>query len=416
MTPTGATLYSQLYLIGSTGGDQVAVTYAAGPPETVSFHLVAGAFDQSASDAGGCTVSDADDAICTLPTPLDSLLIAGMDGNDTILAPGFPLTASIVAIGGEGSDSITGGDTEDILVDGPGSGGDALSALGGDDALTHNGGADQLLGGTGNDLFLSNQVCDGEQIVGGEGRDNSSWARIDEGIQADLTVGRAGRPGATGAPACAGGTPDSLAEIEDLEGSSFGDILYGDAGPNQLLGHPGADVYFAAAGEDSILANSGDADVSINCGVDKDSVTIDRPQYGDPAPVECEEVFEADPNNFRTKTLLPPPPLPETPPPPPPKDRRPPRTTLGTHPPAVVFTQRTWRRVAFRFVSNEPGSSFRCKLDGRPYRPCVSPRAYGVKAGRHAFRAYAIDAAGNRDRTPVLFRFRVRPRPQTSAR
>ena len=41
-----------------------------------------------------------------------------------------------------------------------------------------------------------------------------------------------------------------FAEVEDLEGSSFGDVFYGDAGPNQLLGHPGPDVYFAGAGED----------------------------------------------------------------------------------------------------------------------------------------------------------------------
>jgi hypothetical protein len=94
----------------------------------------------------------------------------------------------------------------------------------------------------------------------------------------------------------------------------------------------------------------------------------------------------------------------------PPTDRRPPQTQLATHPLATVFTHRKRRRVAFRFASNEAGSSFRCKLDGKPYRPCISPRAYSVKAGRHAFRVYAVDAAGNRDRTPALFRFRVRPR------
>ncbi|HWN72611.1 MAG TPA: calcium-binding protein [Solirubrobacterales bacterium] len=410
MTPLGAP-YPQVYLVGGTGDEQVGVGYGGGGlSASVTFTLAPGEFDKSASEDAGCVIMTPESAYCTFAPPLDSLLLAGMDGSDVLLSPGFPLTTSVVSIGGEGNDSITGGNTEDILVDGPGSGRDVITAFGGDDALIHNGGADELLGGTGNDLFLSNSVCDGEQVVGGEGRDNSSWARFGEGIQADLTVGRAGRPGTAGAPACGGGTPDSLAEIEDLEGTSFGDILYGDAGPNQLLGHPGADVYFAAAGEDSILANSGDADISIACGLDKDSATIDRPQYGDPAPVECEEVFEADPNNFRTRTLLPPPPLPKPPPPPPPVDRRPPRTTLGAHPPATVFTHRTWRRVAFRFASNEAGSSFRCKLDGKPYRPCISPRAYSVKAGRHAFRVYAIDPAGNRDRTPAFFRFRVRKR------
>ncbi|MFP5388433.1 MAG: hypothetical protein ACLGG5_03945, partial [Thermoleophilia bacterium] len=92
----------------------------------------------------------------------------------------------------------------------------------------------------------------------------------------------------------------------------------------------------------------------------------------------------------------------------PPADTKPPQTKLSAHPKAVVFTRRKWRKVAFRFASSERGSSFRCKLDAKPYRPCTSPRVYRVKAGRHAFRVFAIDAAGNRERTPSLFRFRVR--------
>jgi len=415
MTPAGATPYAQLYLVGSSGNDEVTAGYSA---TSVTFQLTAGAFDQSASDAGGCEVKTATEAVCPLlGASLDSVLLAGMGGNDSIAATNFPASAAVVEIGGEGSDTLTGGEeSEDILVDGPGSGGDVLSALGGDDALTHNGGADELLGGNGNDLFLSNSVCDDERIVGGAGRDNSSWARFGEGVEANLAAGTAGRPGSGEAPSCGGEALDSLAEIEDLEGSSSADVFYGDAGPNQLLGHPGPDVYFAGAGEDSILANSADADLVINCGPDNDSALIDFPQYGDPEPVECESVAEGEPNNFRTVTELPPPPLAEPPPekkPPvkkPPPDRQPPQTRLATHPRALLTTRAKWRQVAFRFASNEAGSRFRCKLDRKPYRGCSSPRIYRVKPGRHVFRVFAIDAAGNRDRTPVLFKFRVRRR------
>jgi Ca2+-binding RTX toxin-like protein len=410
MTPPGTTGYAQLYLVGSNGGDSVTASYS---PGSVSFHLAAGTFDSGSVE--GCSVT-ATDATCTFGEPLDSVLLAGMGGNDTIAASNFPATVSVVAVGGEGSDSITGGEeSEDILVDGPGAGGDVLEARGGDDALTHNGGADELLAGDGNDLFLSVSLCDGQRIAGGGGRDNSSWAQSDEGAFANLATGAAGRPGSGEVPNCGGEPPDSLTEIEDLEGSSSktsGDVFYGDAGPNQLLGRPGPDAYFAGAGEDSILANSGDADVTINCGPDNDEATIDRPQYGDPAPVECESVYEADPNNFRTKTLLPPPPLPapEVKPPvvKPPRDRQPPQTRLAFHPRPRLFTAGKWRRVTFRFSSSETGSSFRCKLDRKPYRRCVSPRAYRVKIGPHTFRVYAVDAAGNRDRTPSLFKFRVR--------
>jgi Ca2+-binding RTX toxin-like protein len=410
MTPPGATPYAQLYLVGSSGDDKVTASYTE---TSVTFQLTAGTFDESASDAGGCEIKTPTEAVCPLTTPLDSLLLAGMAGNDTLAASNFPASVGVVALGGEGSDSITGGEeSEDILVDGPGGGADVLNALGGDDALTHNGGADELLGGNGNDLFLSNSVCDGEHILGGAGRDNSSWARFGEGVEANLAAGTAGRPGSGEAPACGGEPLDSITEVEDLEGSSFDDVFYGDGGPNQLLGHLGRDTYFAGAGEDSILANSGDSDLVINCGPDNDSALIDHPQYGDPAPVECESVAEADPNNFRTITQLPPPPLPEPPPlpPAPPKDVRPPQTRLVSHPRALLFTHKKWRQIAFRFASDETGSRFRCKLDGKPYRPCASPRIYRVKAGRHAFRVFAIDLAGNRDGTPALFRFRVRPR------
>jgi Ca2+-binding RTX toxin-like protein len=404
MAPPGATPYAQLYLVGSGGSDDVTVSYS---PAAVTFTLAAGTFDQSPNDDGGCTVETTTKAVCALSAPLDSLLLAGMGGNDAIEAGNFPFSVSVFAIGGEGDDTLEGGEgSEDVLVDGPGSGKDVLSGLGGDEALTHNGGADELLGGNGNDLFLSNSVCDDERIVGGSGRDNASWARFGEGVEANLAAGTAGRPGSGEVPECGGEPLDAIAEVEDLEGSGSGDVFYGDGGANQLFGRPGADAYFAGAGEDSILANSGDADKVIDCGPDDDSALIDRPQYGDPQPVECESVAEADPNNFRTVTLLPPPPLVE-PPPPPPADRRAPRTTLGFHPRSLVFTHRQWRRVAFRFASNEPGSRFRCKLDRKPYRGCTPPRAYAVKAGRHAFSVFAIDRAGNRDRSPALFRFRV---------
>jgi Ca2+-binding RTX toxin-like protein len=414
MTPPGATPYTQLYLVGSSGGDSVTATYS---PTVVTFVLAAGSFDASASDAGGCEIKSATEAVCPLTTPLDSLLLAGMGGNDTVAATNFPSTVSVVEIGGEGSDSLAGGEeSEDILVDGPGSGADTLDARGGDDALTHNGGADELLGGNGNDLFLSNSVCDDERIVGGNGVDNASWARFSEGVEANLASGAAGRPGSGEAPDCGGEPLDSVSEVEDLEGSNFDDVFYGDAGPNQILGHAGADTYFAGAGEDSILANSADADKVINCGPDNDSALIDFAQYGDPQPIECESVAEAEPNNFRTQTELPPPPLEEKPPvkkPPvvkPPLDRLPPQTRLGSHPRARLLTRTKWRKVAFRFASSESGSSFRCKLDVKPYRLCASPRAYRVKAGRHAFRVFAIDRADNRDRTPSLFKFSVRLR------
>jgi len=394
----------QLYLVGSSAGDDVTATYSA---SSVVFTLSGAAFDESPGASAGCGIA-AMTATCPLPPGgLDSVLIAGMGGDDEIAAPGFPSTVGLVLLGGAGDDQLSGGEaSEDVLVDGPDDGEDSLTALGGDDALLHNGGPDQLFGGNGNDLFLSVSICDEEEIDGGAGRDNSSWARLGTvGVAARLDSGLAGEVGTGGSPACAGNSFDTLESIEDLEGSNQADSFFGDAQRNQMLGHGGPDSYFAAAGDDSVLANSGDDDTAIDCGEGNDSALVDfHPEFNDPVPVGCESVREAAKNNFRTVTELPPPP---PPPPPPPVDNKPPRTRIAFGP-AKLLVAHGPRRVVFRFSSNERGSSFRCKLDRKPYRPCASPKAYVVGRGRHAVRIFAIDVAGNRDATPALFRFQVR--------
>ncbi len=411
MTPPGQSAFSQLYLTGSSGGDSAVATYLGG---SVDFTLTAGEFDTAPADAAGCSLdASATRATCPLSAPLDSIVLAGMAGDDNLSANGFPPSTTVVLLGGEGGDALTGGaESEDVLVDGPaenGGGGDLLNALGSDDALLHNAGPDQLFGGDGNDLFLSNSVCDGNLIAGGADRDNASWARFGEGVEANLASGQAGRPGAGETPSCAGADLDSLREIEDLEGGNSADVFYGDGGPNQLLGHEGPDVYRAGAGQDSILANSGDADPVIDCGADVDRALVDHPQYGDATPIECEVVREADPNSFQ---LLPDFPVPPPPPPPPPPvvDRTPPRTRILARPATKLVTAKARRRVVIRFVSNESGSRFRCRLDGQRYRACASPLVYLLRPGRHTVRVFAVDAAGNADPTPAVLRMRVQRR------
>lgn len=406
--------FVQLYAVGSGSADTLTATYLPGPPAAVAFHLASGSFDQSPAAEAGCDVGPTD-ATCELAAPLDSVLLAGMGGADSIAATGFPATATVVTLGGDGGDSLTGQVHEDVLVDGPGVGGDQLTGLDGDDALLHNGGADQRLGGAGNDLFLSVSICDGDLIRGGSDRDNASWARLEgEAVGANLGLGSAGEPGPGGVPGCSGGGLDSLQEIEDLEGSEAGDSFYGDAGPNQLLGHQGPDTYSAAAGADTILANSGEPDPAIDCGADIDRALVDHPEYGDAVPVNCEAVVEADPNSFQLlpgfpAPVPPPPPVagPAPPPPRPARDRTPPQTRITARPGALLITHRARRSVAIRFAANEPGTTFRCKLDQRPYRPCASPRRFALAPGRHAIRVVAVDAAGNADRSPALLRVRV---------
>lgn len=406
---------SMLSVAGSSGDDAITVSYGG---SFVAISVPGRSFEFGP----GCTPSGGA-AACALPAALDAVNIAGLGGNDTIRTEGILDGVGVIETGGPGADHLVGGDNEDILVDGQGASGDILQALAGDDALTHNDGGDYLDGGQGSDLFLSVSVCDGEVIDGGEervapptpDRDNASWARLGAiGVDARLDQGRVGEIGAGDEPVCSGGAFDALTRIEDLEASNQSDVLYGNEGNNQLLGHKGEDTYHALGGNDSILANSGSPDRVIDCGPGVDQAVIDLPSKAiDPTPFECESVREGAPEEFKELPLLsePSPPPPVTPPPteskPPPKDRKPPQTKLLRHPPKLLrVVPRQRKLVAFRFAASET-SSFRCKLDRKPYAACRSPRKLRVAVGRHVFRLFAIDAAGNRDRSPAVFQFRV---------
>lgn len=418
-----------VYLTGSDRDDRVTASYGSG---TVTFTLNAGGegqFDAAEAVAGGCSTPSGGSVSCPVPEAPDSILLAGLAGNDVLSAPGLPEAVSVVVLGNEGDDSLAGGETEDALVDGAGD--DSVGAAGRDDALPNNGGDDQLHAGAGEDLFISNAVCDGDLLDGGGDRDNANWANFNPGVTIDMAQHVAGLIGPQGEAHCDNpGELTSLQAIEDIEATNGPDNLIGDDGPNQLLGRFGPDNYFGGAGEDLLLANSddsdpttpADADPIVDCGEGFDTALIDFAPIVDGPPVNCESVEERAPNSFRPPDTPsnpnPPPPREETAPPPPPKrnrplpkpDRTPPATRLLHHPKALLFASGQRRRVSFAFAASEPGGRFRCRLDRQPWRPCRSPRAYLVRPGRHLFGTFAIDAAGNRDPSPARFRFRVRPR------
>jgi Ca2+-binding RTX toxin-like protein len=410
-----------VFLGGSSGNDTVVASYSG---DTVTLTV-------GGNPAGSFPLAE----------PPDSVLVAGLAGDDTLSAVGFPATTSIVLLGGEGGDQLTSGATEDAVIDGAGN--DLVDAGGGDDAVPNNGGADFLQAGPGEDLFISNSVCDGDTLDGGPDRDNANWANFGSAVSIDMGAGSAGLVGAGGEPSCPGGLLTTLTAIGDTEGTRFDDVMVGDLGPNQLLGRFGADVYRAGDGNDTILANSGtpgpDPDPAIDCGPGLDTAQIDRTQNGpDAAPTNCEAVEERDPNSFRPPDTpadpeppdpTPPDPTPPAPPTPDPPagespspsstqppvptqpstaDRNPPQTRIVRRPSGLIPARTGGKaRVVLAFTAGERGAVFRCKLDRGAYKPCSSPRAYRVGVGRHTVRIAAIDAAGNRDPSPALFRFRV---------
>src|SRR5919109_1523292 len=82
-------------------------------------------------------------------------------------------------------------------------------------------------------------------------------------------------------------------------------------------------------------------------------------------------------------------------------DATPPVTTIGpTTPPANTSST----TATFDLGSNEPGSTFECRLDGGPYSPCTTPKTYTALAdGSHVFDVRATDPAGNVDTSPATY-------------
>jgi hypothetical protein len=81
-----------------------------------------------------------------------------------------------------------------------------------------------------------------------------------------------------------------------------------------------------------------------------------------------------------------------------------PQTTLKRRPPHEGLD----RTPTFRFVADESGSTFRCKLDSRPFKSCRSPfTSAKLSFGRHTFKVRARDASGKLDPSPATYSFKV---------
>lgn len=87
------------------------------------------------------------------------------------------------------------------------------------------------------------------------------------------------------------------------------------------------------------------------------------------------------------------------------EDVKPPQTTIVKGP---SLPQLVKGKAKFRFRSSEAGSVFVCRLDRGKALPCRSPKRYaGLGPGKHKFKVWAVDAAGNRDPTPAKRKFSV---------
>lgn len=182
----------------------------------------------------------------------ESDVVSGDDGDDHIvvggsgsvlvyaLAPG-PVNVDLEAgtATGWGTDtlvgitSVVGTEFADVLR---GSNGfNCFDGLAGDDVLAALGGDDCVYGGTGDD-----------SVDGGPGLDLLSFRYSGAPVRVNLARGTARGEGS-----------DSVAGVEEVIGSSFGDVLTGDGGTNFLRGEGGMDRLAGGAGTDRLDGGSG---------------------------------------------------------------------------------------------------------------------------------------------------------------
>src|SRR5215475_4881727 len=118
---------------------------------TLSLHDALPTFDSGSSASEGCNPPAGGTLVCPLSKPLNSIALSGFGGDDSLEASSFPSSVAVVIAGGEGDDSLVGGNqSEDMLVDESSKGGtgdDVLEAGERDESLLNNGGRDELLGG-----------------------------------------------------------------------------------------------------------------------------------------------------------------------------------------------------------------------------------------------------------------------------
>jgi subtilisin family serine protease len=89
-------------------------------------------------------------------------------------------------------------------------------------------------------------------------------------------------------------------------------------------------------------------------------------------------------------------------------DTRAPRTTIAKHPRKLIRTHKRRVRGSFRFRSSEAGATFVCKVDRGLLRFCGRRFSRRFGAGRHTLKVRSRDRAGNVDRSPAVFHFRVK--------
>lgn len=139
-------------------------------------------------------------------------------------------------IGTDYNDQLSGGSASNLIDGGDGS--DTIDGGWGNDSLDGGDGDDLIAGGNGNDY-----------LNGGVGTDTASYTGSAFGVSVNLSL--------NGVPQNTGQGIDTLLSIENVDGSSVNDLIYGHGGANVLHGNEGGDWLWGADGNDLLYGDEG---------------------------------------------------------------------------------------------------------------------------------------------------------------
>jgi Ca2+-binding RTX toxin-like protein/subtilisin-like proprotein convertase family protein len=191
---------------------------------TNAFATLPEAARRTLADPGGTDTINASAVTATSVIDLSGVGATSIGGTALAIASG---TVIENALAGDGNDTLTGNAAANILWGGRGH-----------DTLRGQGGRDRLVGGQGNDV-----------LDGGEGRDTADYGTAASRVVVSLA--------STAAQATQGAGTDTLASIEDLIGSRFNDVIWGNASDNRIELGDGNDQVYGTIGFDTLYGGAG---------------------------------------------------------------------------------------------------------------------------------------------------------------
>ncbi|MEM7057617.1 MAG: calcium-binding protein [Pseudomonadota bacterium] len=214
--------------------------------------LLASNDNADAEDGAGGSTNDSDPFMQFTTAAAGTFLVRVKTAASNTVPAGAEYLLNVSLTGQSATGSATGGN-------------DSLFGGEGDDVLYGFGGNDVINGGADNDTIEGGSGAD--NLNGGDGIDTLSYASSAGPVTVILDQGTASGGDASG---------DTIAGFENIIGSNFNDLLFGERDENNtIIGGGGSDNLFGIGGTNSISGGAGGDQFSVELSTGEDGSTLD---------------------------------------------------------------------------------------------------------------------------------------------